>query len=52
MPATSEKLETVPAKFILSAKHPALDFANTFVMTNGQETDYLRTWADMVGWFS
>jgi hypothetical protein len=21
-------------------------------MTNGQETDYLRTWVDMVDWFS
>jgi hypothetical protein len=21
-------------------------------MTNGQETDYLRMWADMVDWFS
>jgi predicted RNA-binding Zn ribbon-like protein len=52
MPATSEKLETVPPEFIFVGEHSALDFANTFVMTNGQETDYLRTWADMVDWFS
>lgn len=52
MPATSEKLETVPPEFIFVGEHPALDFANTFVMTNGQETDYLRTWADMVAWLS
>jgi hypothetical protein len=52
MPATSEKLETVPTDFIFVGEHSALDFANTLVMTNGQETDYLRTWADMVDWFS
>jgi hypothetical protein len=52
MPATSEKPETVPPEFIFIGEHSALDFANTFVMTNGQETDYLRTWADMVDWFS
>src|SRR5271165_7658013 len=52
MPATSEKLETVSPEFIFVGEHSALDFANTFVMTNGQETDYLRTWADMVDWFS
>jgi predicted RNA-binding Zn ribbon-like protein len=52
MPATPEKLETVPPEFIFVGEHPALDFANTFVMTNGQETDYLRTWADMVDWLS
>ena len=52
MPVTSEKLETVQPEFIFVGEHSALDFANTFVMTNGQETDYLRTWPDMVGWFS
>ena len=52
MPATSEKLETVPPEFIFVGEHSALDFANTFVMANGQETDYLRRWADMVDWFS
>ncbi len=52
MPATSEKLEAVPPEFIFVGEHSALDFANTFVMTDGQETDCLRTWADMVDWFS
>jgi len=52
MIVTPEKLETVPSEFIFVGEHSALDFANTFVMTNGQETDYLRTWADMVDWFS
>jgi hypothetical protein len=52
MPATSEKLETVPPEFIFVGEHSSLDFANTFVMTKGQETDYLRTWADLVDWFS
>ena len=52
MPATSEKLETVPSEFIFVGEYSALDFANTFLMTNGQETDYLRTWADVVGWLS
>jgi hypothetical protein len=52
MPATSEKLETVPPEFIFVGEHSALDFANTIVVTNGQETDYLRTWADMIDWFS
>jgi predicted RNA-binding Zn ribbon-like protein len=52
MPATSEKLEIVSPEFIFVGEHRALDFANTFVMTNGEERDYLRTWADMVDWFS
>jgi hypothetical protein len=37
MPATSEKLETGRPEFIFVGEHSALDFANTFVMTNGQE---------------
>ena len=43
---------SVPPEFIFVGEHSAPDFANTFVMTNGQETDYLRTCADVVGWFS
>jgi predicted RNA-binding Zn ribbon-like protein len=52
MPATSEKLETVQPEFIFVGEHSAIDFANTFVMANGQWTDYLCTWADVVDWFS
>jgi predicted RNA-binding Zn ribbon-like protein len=52
MASTSAKLKTVPLEFIFVGEHSALDFANTFVMTNGRETDYLRAWADMVDWFS
>ena len=29
---TSEKLETVPPEFIFVGEHPAIDFANNFVM--------------------
>jgi predicted RNA-binding Zn ribbon-like protein len=52
MPATSEKLETVQPEFIFVGQHSAIDFANTFVMANGQWTDYLCTWADVVDWLS
>lgn len=52
MPAKSEKLETAQTEFIFVGDHSAIDFANTFVMVNGQGTDYLRTWADVVDWLS
>ncbi len=52
MPDTSEKLERVQPGFIFVGEHSAIDFANTFVMANGQETDYLRTWVDVVDWLS
>jgi predicted RNA-binding Zn ribbon-like protein len=52
MPVTSEKLETVQPEFIFVGEHSAIDFANTFAMVNGQGTDYLRTWADVVDWLS
>ena len=52
MPDTSEKLERVQPGFIFVGEHSAIDFANTFVMANGQGTDYLRTWVDVVDWLS
>jgi predicted RNA-binding Zn ribbon-like protein len=52
MPATSEKLDTVQPDFIFVGEHPAIDFANTFSMLNGQAKDHLRTWIDVVNWLS
>ena len=52
MPATSERLRTGRPLFIFVGDHPAVDFANTLLMVNGQVTDYLRTWTDVVQWLS
>jgi predicted RNA-binding Zn ribbon-like protein len=52
MSSTSEKLQTGRPEFIFVGEHPSIDFANTFFMANGQGTDHLRTWTDVVDWLS
>ena len=39
-------------KFIFVGEHPAIDFANTLSNPHGQLEDLLRTWPDLVYWFS
>ena len=50
--AASEKLQTRPRAYVFAGDHPGVDFANTFLTINGQETDYLRTWSEVVEWFA
>ena len=52
MPFTFDKLEIRRPEFIFVGEHPAIDFANTFLLLNGQGTDLLRTWDDVVEWLS
>jgi predicted RNA-binding Zn ribbon-like protein len=52
MPATSQNSRTPGPKFIFVGEHPAIDFANTLSNPHGQLEDLLRTWPDLVYWFS
>ncbi len=40
------------ADFVFIGEHPAVDFANTVVISGNQLTDLLRDWADVVNWLS
>ena len=52
MSSTSESSRTPSPKFIFVGEHPAIDFANTLSNPHGQLEDLLRTWPDLVYWFS
>ena len=52
MSFTSEKLRTGRPEFIFVGEHPAIDFANTFLMNDGEEINHLRVWADVIDWLS
>jgi len=38
--------------FIFVGEHPAIDFANTLSLSQGQWTEHLRDWADVIDWLS
>jgi predicted RNA-binding Zn ribbon-like protein len=38
--------------FIFVGEHPAVDFANTLSLSQGQWTEHLRDWADAIDWLS
>jgi predicted RNA-binding Zn ribbon-like protein len=38
--------------FIFVGNHPAIDFANTLSISQGQWVDHLRVWADVIDWLS
>jgi predicted RNA-binding Zn ribbon-like protein len=48
----SKKGSADRSEFIFVGDHPAIDFANTLAMSQGQWTDHLRVWADVVDWLS
>jgi predicted RNA-binding Zn ribbon-like protein len=50
MPFTSKEKQTSHPGFVFVGDHPAVDFANTLVMVEGQLTDLLRDWKDVVDW--
>ena len=52
MSSTSASSRTPGPKFIFVGEHPAIDFANTLSNPHGQLEDLLRTWPDLVSWFS
>jgi predicted RNA-binding Zn ribbon-like protein len=39
-------------EFVFVGDHPAIDFANTLVISHGQWTDHLRVWPDVIDWLS
>jgi predicted RNA-binding Zn ribbon-like protein len=50
VPSTSEPSRTGRPEFIFVGEHPSIDFANTFFTPDGQQTDHLHTWKDVVDW--
>ena len=52
MTALSEKSWADRPEFIFVGDHPAIDFANTLSISQGQWIDHIRVWADVIDWFS
>jgi predicted RNA-binding Zn ribbon-like protein len=52
MISTSEDGQQARPEFIFVGDHPAIDFANTLSMANGQRIEHLRTWTDAIDWLS
>jgi predicted RNA-binding Zn ribbon-like protein len=52
MTSRSEKSRADRPEFIFVGDHPAVDFANTLSISQGQWTDHLRVWADVIDWLS
>jgi predicted RNA-binding Zn ribbon-like protein len=50
--STSEEIRPGHPEFIFVGEHPAIDFANTFSTPNGEGTEHLRAWADVIDWLS
>jgi predicted RNA-binding Zn ribbon-like protein len=52
MNSIPEEIRTERPEFIFVGEHPAIDFANTFSMPNGEGTEHLLAWADVIDWLS
>jgi predicted RNA-binding Zn ribbon-like protein len=52
MIALSDKNPADNPGFIFVGDHPAIDFANTQSMSQGQSIDHLRVWDDVIDWLS
>jgi predicted RNA-binding Zn ribbon-like protein len=52
MPLTSAANRTDRPEFVFVGEHPAVDFANTVVVSNGDLEDLLGSWSDLVRWLS
>ena len=52
MTSLSEISRADRPEFIFVGDHPAIDFANTLSMSQGQLTDHFRVWADVIDWLS
>jgi len=52
MNSIAEEIRRGHPEFIFVGEHPAIDFANTFSMLNGEGTEHLRSWTDVIDWFS
>jgi predicted RNA-binding Zn ribbon-like protein len=52
MPLTPAKNRTARPEFVFVGEHPAIDFANTLVLSGGHLEDLLCSWSDVVDWLS
>ena len=52
MISLAEKIRADRPEFIFVGDHPAIDFANTLSMFQGQLTEHFRVWADVLDWLS
>jgi predicted RNA-binding Zn ribbon-like protein len=52
MISLAEKIRADRPEFIFVGDHPAIDFANTLSMFQGQLTEQFRVWADVLAWLS
>ena len=52
MPSDSTKNRSDRPEFVFVGEHPAVDFANTVVVSSGHLEDLLGSWSDLVGWLS
>jgi predicted RNA-binding Zn ribbon-like protein len=52
MPATSAKNRSDRPQFVFVGEHPAIDFANTVLISGGHLEDLLSSWSDLVDWLS
>jgi hypothetical protein len=52
MTSLSKKDRSDRPGFIFVGEDPAIDFANTLSLVQGQSTEYLRDWADVIDWLS
>ena len=52
MTSLAEKSRADRPEFIFVGDHPAIDFANTLSMSQGQLTEHFRVWADVLAWLS
>jgi predicted RNA-binding Zn ribbon-like protein len=52
MPSAITKSRPDRPEFVFVGEHPAVDFANTVVVSNGDLEDLLASWSDLVGWLS
>jgi predicted RNA-binding Zn ribbon-like protein len=52
MISLAKKIRADRSEFIFVGDHPAIDFANTLSMSQGQLTEHFRVWADVLDWLS
>jgi predicted RNA-binding Zn ribbon-like protein len=52
MNSIAEGIRTGRPEFIFVGEHPAIDFANTFSTPNGEGTEHLLAWPDLIDWLS
>ncbi len=52
MPPTSENNRSGRPEFVFIGEHPAIDFANTLVVSDGQLVELLASWPELVDWLS